>query len=168
MNEYLKHGGAQHSAEILGYGLFTMVKTLITQDQNAKPPVVLMHGNRKVSTKNLARQIGMKAIEPCLPEVANPYSGYLVDGTSPFGTHGDMPVFVGASILELPKILMTDRNFNHTSLSIDPCEHPLFSGLPGRFTTKSSGPQSHLRCNEYAERSTTPQRIWIAVSPCHQ
>jgi Cys-tRNA(Pro) deacylase len=83
-----------------------VVKTLIMQDQDAKPLVVLMHGNRKVSTKNLARQIGAKTVEPCAPEVANRHSGYLVGGTSPFGTRKDMPVFIESTILELPKILI--------------------------------------------------------------
>jgi Cys-tRNA(Pro) deacylase len=85
--EYLEHGGAQHSAQVLGMDPFSVVKTLIMQDQDAKPLVVLMHGNRKVSTKNLARQVGLKSIEPCAPEVANRHSGYLVGGTSPFATH---------------------------------------------------------------------------------
>ena len=81
--EYLEHGGAQHSAAVLGLDPFTVVKTLVMQDQDAKPLVVLMHGNRTVSTKNLARQIGAKSVEPCKPEVANRHSGYLVGGTSP-------------------------------------------------------------------------------------
>ncbi len=104
--EYLEHGGAQHSAEVLGFDPFMVVKTLIMQDQDAKPLVVLMHGNRKVSTKNLARQIGAKSVEPCTPEVANRNSGYLVGGTSPFGTRKTMPVFIEETILELPKILI--------------------------------------------------------------
>lgn len=78
--EYLEHGGAMHSAEVLGLDPFTVVKTLVMQDQDAKPLLVLMHGNRKVSTKNLARQIGAKSVEPCAPEVANRHSGYLVGG----------------------------------------------------------------------------------------
>jgi len=102
--DYLERGGAQHSAEVLGLDPFTVVKTLIMQDQDAKPLVVLMHGNRKVSTKNLARQIGAKSVEPCAPEVANRHSGYLVGGTSPFATRRRMPVYVEASILQLPKI----------------------------------------------------------------
>ncbi len=102
--EYLEHGGAQHSAEMLGFDPFTVVKTLIMQDQDARPLVVLMHGNRKVSTKNLARQIGAKSVEPCKPEVANRHSGYLVGGTSPFGTRKVMPVYIEESILALPKI----------------------------------------------------------------
>jgi Cys-tRNA(Pro) deacylase len=104
--EYLEHGGAQHSAEVLGFDPFMVVKTLIMQDQNAKPLVVLMHGNRKVSTKNLARQIDAKSVEPCKPEVANKHSGYLVGGTSPFGTRKAMPVYVEDTILQLPRILI--------------------------------------------------------------
>jgi len=104
--EYLEHGGAQHSAQVLGWDPFAVVKTLIMQDQDAKPLVVLMHGNRKVSTKNLARQIGAKSAAPCLPEVANRHSGYLVGGTSPFATRRDMPVFIESSILALPIILI--------------------------------------------------------------
>lgn len=102
--EYLEHGGAQHSAAVLGLDPFMVVKTLIMQDQDAKPLVVLMHGNRKVSTKNLARQIGAKSVEPCAPEVANRHSGYLVGGTSPFGTRRKMPVYIEESILGLPRI----------------------------------------------------------------
>jgi Cys-tRNA(Pro) deacylase len=104
--EYLEHGGALHSAEVLGFDPFAVVKTLIMQDQDAKPLVVLMHGNRKVSTKNLARQIGAKSVAPCLPEVANRHSGYLVGGTSPFGTRREMPIYIESTILELPKILI--------------------------------------------------------------
>jgi Cys-tRNA(Pro) deacylase len=104
--EYLEHGGAQHSAEVLGCDPFMVVKTLIMQDQDAKPLVVLMHGNRKVSTKSLARQIGAKSVEPCKPEVANKHSGYLVGGTSPFATRKAMPVYIEQSILELPQILI--------------------------------------------------------------
>ena len=104
--EYLEHGGAQHSAEVLGFDPFMVVKTLVMQDQDAKPLLVLMHGNCKVSTKNLARQIGAKSVEPCLPEVANRHSGYLVGGTSPFATRRQMPVYSEATILELPKILI--------------------------------------------------------------
>lgn len=104
--EYLEHGGAQHSAQVLGFDPFSVVKTLVMQDQDAKPLLVLMHGNRKVSTKNLARQIGVKSVEPCKPEVANRHSGYLVGGTSPFATRREMPVFIEASILLLPSILI--------------------------------------------------------------
>jgi Cys-tRNA(Pro) deacylase len=104
--EYLEHGGAQHSAKVLGWNPYHVVKTLIMQDQDAKPLVVLMHGNCTVSTKNLARQIGAKSVQPCAPEVANRHSGYLVGGTSPFGTRKTMPVFIEQTILDFPKILI--------------------------------------------------------------
>ena len=102
--EYLEHGGTEHSALSLGLDEHTVVKTLVMQDQDAKPLIVLMHGDCKVSTKNLARQIGAKSVEPCKPEVANRHSGFLVGGTSPFGTKKQMPVFIEESILELPRI----------------------------------------------------------------
>ena len=102
--EYVEHGGAEHSAEVLGFDPFAVVKTLVMQDQDARPLIVLMHGNGKVSTKNLARQIGAKSVEPCKPEVANRHSGYLVGGTSPFATRRAMPVYIESSILELPRI----------------------------------------------------------------
>lgn len=102
--DYLEHGGAQHSAAVLGLDPFSVVKTLIMQDERARPLAVLMHGNRTVSTKNLARQIGAKSVEPCKPDVANRYSGYLVGGTSPFALKRSMPVWVEASVLSLPAI----------------------------------------------------------------
>jgi Cys-tRNA(Pro) deacylase len=102
--EYLEHGGAQHSAKVLGMDPFTVVKTLIMQDETAKPLVILMHGNRSVSTKNLARQVGLKSVQPCQPDVAQRHSGYLVGGTSPFGLKREMPVWVESSILDLPRI----------------------------------------------------------------
>ncbi|MFM7025260.1 MAG: aminoacyl-tRNA deacylase [Limnohabitans sp.] len=102
--EYLEHGGARHSAAVLGLDPFSVVKTLVMQDQDAGPLVVLMHGNRKVSTKNLARQIGAKSVEPCVPEVANRHSGYLVGGISPFGTRRQMPVYIEQTILGLARI----------------------------------------------------------------
>jgi Cys-tRNA(Pro) deacylase len=104
--EYVEHGGAQHSAAVLGFDPFTVVKTLVMEDEKARPLIVLMHGNRKVSTKNLARQIGAKSVEPCKPEVANRHSGYLVGGTSPFGTRKQMPVYIEESILALPRIVL--------------------------------------------------------------
>ncbi len=104
--DYVEHGGAQHSAQVLGWDPYAVVKTLVMQDQDAKPLLVLMHGNRKVSTKNLARQIGAKSVEPCQPEVANRHSGYLVGGTSPFGTRRAMPVYIEETILGLPRILI--------------------------------------------------------------
>lgn len=117
--EYLEHGGAQHSAAVLGLDPFMVVKTLIMQDQDAKPLVVLMHGNRKVSTKNLARQVGLKSIEPCAPEVANRHSGYLVGGTSPFATRRAMPVFIEETILALPRICINGGRRGYL-VGIDP------------------------------------------------
>lgn len=104
--EYVEHGGAQHSAKVLGWDPHHVVKTLIMQDQDGKPLVVLMHGDCSVSTKNLARQIGAKSVEPCAPEVANRHSGYLVGGTSPFGMRKTMPVFVEQTVLDIPRILI--------------------------------------------------------------
>ena len=101
---YLEHGGTEHSAASLGLDEHMVVKTLVMQDQDARPLIVLMHGDCKVSTKNLARQIGAKTVEPCKPEVASRHSGYLVGGTSPFGTRKTMPVYIEASVLELPRI----------------------------------------------------------------
>ncbi len=117
--DYLEHGGALHSAQVLGHDPFSVVKTLIMQDQDAKPLVVLMHGDRKVSTKNLARQIGAKSVEPCSPEVANRHSGYLVGGTSPFGTRRAMPVYIEDSILSLPRILINGGRRGYL-VGIDP------------------------------------------------
>ena len=117
--EYLEHGGAQHSAHVLQMDPFTVVKTLIMQDQDAKPLVVLMHGNRKVSTKNLARQIGAKSVQPSTPEVANRHSGYLVGGTSPFGTRRSMPVYIEDTILALPRIVLNGGRRGYL-LGIDP------------------------------------------------
>ncbi|MGK6307212.1 aminoacyl-tRNA deacylase [Variovorax sp. DT-64] len=117
--EYLEHGGAQHSAEVLGLDPFTVVKTLVMQDQDARPLIVLMHGNRTVSTKNLARQIGAKSVEPCKPEVANRHSGYLVGGTSPFATRRAMPVYIESTILELPRIVINGGRRGYL-VGIDP------------------------------------------------
>lgn len=102
--DYEAHGGTTVSARELGVDEHAVVKTLVMQDEAAKPVIVLMHGDRKVSTKNLARQIGCKSIEPCKPEVANRHSGYLIGGTSPFATRKAMPVYVEQSILGLEKI----------------------------------------------------------------
>ena len=117
--EYLEHGGAQHSAEVLGLDPFTVVKTLVMQDDKGSPLIVLMHGNRSVSTKNLARQIGVKSVEPCAPETANRHSGYLVGGTSPFATRRKMPVYIERSILTLPKICINGGRRGYL-VGIDP------------------------------------------------
>ena len=101
---YVEHGGTEISARSLGVPEHEVVKTLVMQDEAGKPLIVLMHGDRKVSTKNLARQAGVKRIEPCKPEAAQRHSGYQVGGTSPFGTRKNLPVYMERTILELPKI----------------------------------------------------------------
>jgi Cys-tRNA(Pro) deacylase len=104
--DYQEHGGAQHSAQVLGLDPFSVVKTLVMEDEKARPLLILMHGNRTVSTKNLARQVGAKSIEPCRPDVASRHSGYQVGGTSPFGTRKAMPVYVEQTILALPRVVI--------------------------------------------------------------
>ena len=101
---YVEHGGTAESARQLGVDEHAVVKTLVMQDDKGEPLIVLMHGDRQVSTKNLAREIGVKSVEPCKPDVAQRHSGYMVGGTSPFGTRKAMRVFVEASVLELPRI----------------------------------------------------------------
>ncbi len=101
---YVEHGGTAESARQLGLAEHSVVKTLVMQDERGQPLIVLMHGDRNVSLKNLARQIGRKRVEPCNPEVAQRHSGYQVGGTSPFGIRKAMPVFVEAGVLELPVI----------------------------------------------------------------
>ena len=102
--EYVEHGGTAVSAESLGVPEHEVVKTLVMQDERAKPLIVLMHGDRKVSTKNLARQAGRKSIEPCRPDVAQRHTGYQVGGTSPFGTRKPLPMYMERSIAALPAI----------------------------------------------------------------
>jgi Cys-tRNA(Pro) deacylase len=101
---YIEHGGTAVSAQALGVDEHSVVKTLVMEDDRGAPLIVLMHGDRTVSTKNLARQIGRKKVEPCKPEVAQRHSGYLVGGTSPFGTRKRMPVYVERTVLDLPRI----------------------------------------------------------------
>ena len=102
--EYVEHGGAGRGADELGVPAAQVVKTLVMQDEAGRPLIVLMHGDRKVSTKNLARQAGRKSVEPCRPQAAERHSGYHVGGTSPFGTRKPLPVFMERSILELAEI----------------------------------------------------------------
>ncbi len=102
--DYVEHGGTAESARQLGVDEHAVVKTLVMQDERAQPLIVLMHGDRQVSTKNLARAIGAKSVEPCKPEVAQRHSGYLVGGTSPFGLRKAMPVYVEETVLALPRI----------------------------------------------------------------
>ncbi len=102
--DYEEHGGTGVSARALGVDEHLVVKTLVMQDEAARALIVLMHGDCKVSTKNLARQIGCKTIAPCAPEVAERHSGYQVGGTSPFATRKMLPVYAERSILDLEKI----------------------------------------------------------------
>ena len=104
--DYVDHGGTAESARQLGVDEHSVVKTLVMQDDKAQPLIVLMHGDCSVSTKNLAREMSVKAIEPCKPEVAQRHSGYLVGGTSPFGLKKVMTVCVEAGVLELPRIFI--------------------------------------------------------------
>jgi Cys-tRNA(Pro) deacylase len=117
--DYVEHGGTAESARQLGVPEHQVVKTLVMQDERAQPLIVLMHGDRSVSLKNLARQIGCKRVEPCTPEVAQRHSGYQVGGTSPFGIRRAMPVVVEASVLELPLIHINGGQRGYL-LGIDP------------------------------------------------
>lgn len=101
---YEEHGGTAVSSRELGVPEHAVVKTLVMEDEAKRPLIVLMHGDREVSTKNLARHIGCKTIVPCSPETASRHSGYMVGGTSPFGTRKAMPVYMERSILALDRI----------------------------------------------------------------
>ncbi|MDQ1611923.1 MAG: hypothetical protein QOG00_1854 [Pyrinomonadaceae bacterium] len=101
---YEERGGTRHSAASLGVDEHAIVKTLIMETEARKPLVVLMHGDREVSTKNLARSIGVKSVQPCDPAKAQKHTGYLVGGTSPLGTRARLPVYAERTIFELPKI----------------------------------------------------------------
>jgi Cys-tRNA(Pro) deacylase len=102
--EYVEHGGTAESARQLGVDEHSVIKTLVMQDEQARPLIVLMHGDKQVSTKNLARAIGVKSVQPCTPEAAQRASGYQVGGTSPFGTRKDMAVYVEETVLALPRV----------------------------------------------------------------
>jgi Cys-tRNA(Pro) deacylase len=103
---YEEKGGTAVSARELGVDDHQVIKTLIMEDENKRPLIVLMHGDRQVSTRELARALGVKTIAPCAPEAANRHSGYLVGGTSPFGTKKAMPVYLEETILDLPRIYL--------------------------------------------------------------
>ena len=119
--EYKEHGGTSHSSTSLGVPEHHVVKTLIMEDEKGDPLVVLMHGDRKVSTKELARQAGVKRIAPCKPEAATRHSGYLIGGTSPFGTRKVMRVFLERSVLDLPVIYINGGRRGYL-LGMDPAE----------------------------------------------
>jgi Cys-tRNA(Pro) deacylase len=115
------HGGTRASSEALGVDEHAVIKTLIFEDDRKQPLCILMHGDREVSAKNLARAIGTKTVAPCTPEVADRHSGYQVVGTSPFGLRRQMPIFMQQTILELPRIYINGgaRGF---LVSLDPRE----------------------------------------------
>lgn len=105
--DYVEHGGTAESARQLGWDEHAVVKTLVMKNERGEPLIILMHGDRQVSTKNLARSIGAKSVEPCKPDEANRHSGYLVGGTSPFGfKRAGVPVYVERSVLALPQLLI--------------------------------------------------------------
>lgn len=104
--EYEERGGTRHSAESLGVDEHAVVKTLVMETDERKPLIVLMHGDREVSTKNLARALGVKTVRPCPPETAQKHTGYLVGGTSPLGTKTKLPVYVERTIFELPRVFL--------------------------------------------------------------
>jgi len=117
--DYVERGGTTESARQLGVDEHHVVKTLVMEDESARPLIVLMHGDRQVSLKNLARQINTKKVAPCKPEVAQRHSGYLVGGTSPFGTRKAMPVYVEGTLLALPKVLINGGRRGYL-VGIDP------------------------------------------------
>lgn len=117
--DYVEHGGTEESARQLGVDEHHVVKTLVMEDDKGQPLIVLMHGDRTVSTKNLARQIGCKSVQPCKPEVAQRHSGYLVGGTSPFGTRKRMPVYVEEGVLALERIYINGGRRGYL-VSIEP------------------------------------------------
>jgi Cys-tRNA(Pro) deacylase len=117
--DYEERGGTRHSAESLGVPEHAVVKTLVMETDARKPLIVLMHGDREVSTKQLARALGAKAVQPCRPEAAQKHTGYLVGGTSPLGTRTRLPVYAERTIFELPRIYINGgkRGF---LVSLDP------------------------------------------------
>jgi Cys-tRNA(Pro) deacylase len=119
--KYEERGGTEVSARELGVDEHAVVKTLIMEDDKKNPVVILMHGNLEVSTKNLARLLDVKSVRPCAPDVAYKHSGYMVGGTSPFGTRKIMPVYMEETILSLPKIYVNGGKRGYL-VGIDPRE----------------------------------------------
>ena len=150
--DFVPHGGTTQGAKELGIDNHVMIKTLIMEDENAEPLVILMHGDCEVSTKNLARQVGRKHIAPCTPEQAQRNSGYFVGGTSPFGTRKRMPIYVQRTVSELPVIYinggrrgvvaeMAGRGASEVWL-LPPCR-TMAQSLSGRFSAQTqSAPSS--------------------------
>ena len=117
--DYVEHGGTAESSRQLGVDEHSVVKTLVMQDEDAKPLIILMHGDREVSLKKLARQMGAKRVEPSKPEVAERHTGYRVGGTSPFGTRKALQIFVERSVLSLPLIYINGGRRGYL-VGIDP------------------------------------------------
>lgn len=117
--DYVEHGGTRESSRQLGVDEHSVVKTLVMQDEDAKPLIILMHGDREVSLKNLARQIGARHVEPSKPEAAERHTGYRVGGTSPFGTRKTLRIFVERSVLSLPLIYINGGRRGYL-VGIDP------------------------------------------------
>ena len=117
--EYVEHGGTGHSSTSMGVPEHEVIKTLVMENERGDPLIVLMHGDRKVSTKELARQAGTKRIAPCKPEVATRHSGYLIGGTSPFGTRKRMPIYLERSVLGLERIYINGGRRGYL-LGMDP------------------------------------------------
>jgi Cys-tRNA(Pro) deacylase len=117
--KYVDRGGTAESSRQLGLNEQSLVKTLIMEDELKKPFIVLMHGDREVSTKELARIIGVKRIIPCTPDTAQKHSGYMVGGTSPFGVRKIMPVYIEETIMDLPKIYINGGKRGYL-VGIDP------------------------------------------------
>jgi len=130
--DYVEKGGAKESARQLGVDVHSVVKTLVFETNEKKPLMVLMHGDREVSTKNLARHLGVKSVEPATPERAQKLTGYMVGGTSPFGVRTKMPVYVEKSVFDLERIFLNggkrgflveiDPSAIHTLLSAEEVE----------------------------------------------
>jgi len=102
--DYVEHGGTRHSAECLGVDEHATVKTIVMETDAKKPFIVLMHGDREISTKQMARILGVKSVAPCSPDTASRHTGYLVGGTSPFGTRKPLPVYAETTIFDLPSL----------------------------------------------------------------
>jgi Cys-tRNA(Pro) deacylase len=135
--DYLEKGGTAHSSKEMGVAEHAVIKTLIMENESKEPLVVLMHGDMQVSTKNLARTLNFKTIQPCKPEVADRHSGYQVGGTSPFGTKRQMPIYMEESIMKLDKIYINGgkRGFlvGITPQDVQHILHPTLVsvGIPG-------------------------------------
>ena len=134
--DYEPHGGTRVSAERLGVPEHDVVKTLIMEDEEKKPLVVLMHGDREVSLRALARQLGKKRVEPCRVEVAERHSGYQVGGTSPFGLRKPMPIVVEKTIVERPRIWI---NGGRRGFLVSLAPHELVRVLAPRLVEVAAG-----------------------------